>query len=242
VRGVLAALSVGLVMVVATVTSYVVAPSAGFAADQTATAVATLGVVIPASGSATPTPTPSTSSTGGSGTGTGGGGTTGGGSTGGGTTELPTQADGTPIPPDQPTKDAEDLKVDKESVSANEWIVATGTGFTPGEKVQFVLYPGKVIIGTFTADATGTVIARFKITDQARPGVYVVEATGYQSFRVANAEFRVVSPGDAGTFPWLWWVLVVLGVLLASLIATAVYFRHTIRSWFAGGAPVPGGA
>ena len=227
-------------MVVATVTSYVVAPSAGFAADQTSTAVATLGVIIPASGSATatPTPTPTSSSTSGSGT----GGSTGGGTTGGGTTELPTQADGTPIPPDQPTKDAEDLTVDKESVSANEWIVATGTGFTPGEKVQFVLYPGKVIIGTFTADASGMVIARFKITDQARPGLYVVEATGYQSFRVANTEFRVVSPGDAGTFPWLWWVLVVLGVILASLIATAIYFRHTIRSWFAGGAPVPGGA
>jgi hypothetical protein len=234
VRGVLAALSVGLVMVVATVTSYVVAPSAGFAADQTATAVATLGVIIPASGSATPSPT---STTGGSGTGTGGSGTT-----GGGTTELPTQADGTPIPPDQPTKDAKDLTLDRESVSANEWIVATGTGFTPGEKVQFVLYPGKVIIGTFTADASGMVVARFKITDQARPGVYVVEATGYQSFRVANAEFRVVAPGDAGTFPWLWWVIVVLGVLLASLLATAIYFRHTIRSWFAPGAPVPGGA
>ena len=227
-KSVVGTFAVAFVILLAVVTSYLV-PGAGYAADPVATAGATLGVVIPPSGSATATASPSPSSTGGGGDDDGGGDVGGGGDDDG---DLPTLADGTPIPPDNPTDGADALDLDRETVSANGWVVATGTGFRPGEKVQFVLYPGAIVIGSFVADAGGTVIARFKITDEARPGTYVVEATGWQSFRVLNAEFRVVAESDAGVFPFLWWVLVVIGVILAALLAAAIYFRRTIRSWF----------
>lgn len=229
-KGVASAVAVGAVILVSATTSYLVAPTPGFAASQTITAAPTVGVIIPPSGSATSTASPSPSATS-----TTGGGTTGG--SGGGSPvepiELPTKSDGGPIPPSEPTEDADGLDLDRESVTADEWIIATGTGFSPGEKVQFVLYPGAIIIGSFVADAGGTVVARFKITEDARPGTYVVEATGWASTRVLNDEFRVVAVSDAEVFPFLWWVLVVIGVLLAAFLAVGIYFRHTIRSWIA---------
>ncbi len=209
--------------------------TAGFAADPTPTATAAVPVSVTIPGpTGTSTPSPSSSSGGGGGSGTGGGGST--------PTAAPTPAPtGAPVPPAQPTDGAEDLTLDRDSVSANEWIVATGTGFQPGEQVQFVLYPGAIVIGSFVADSGGLVTARFKITDQARPGNYTVEATGWQSGRVANAQFGVVAPGDAGVFPFLWWVVVVVGVLLAAILATAVYFRRSIRSSMSGGVPATEG-
>lgn len=110
-------------------------------------------------------------------------------------------------------------------------MLASGTEFTLGEQVQFVLYPGAIVIGSFTADGSGAVIARFKITEQAAPGRYIVEATGWESGHVANAEFLVASSAVDAT-PDLWWVWVVLGVLLLALLATAFYFRDVIRGWF----------
>lgn len=187
----------------------------------------------------TPTPSPSQSNSGGgtSGGTTGGGSTPGGDTTGGGTT-TGTNPDGSPIPPGSPTADAPALELDRDDLSygARDWMIATGTGFTPGEKVQFVLYPGAVVLGSFVADAQGKVVARFRIPDDTRPGTHTVEATGWTSRHVANTEFTVTAVASAEI--WLWWVFVVLGILLAGLIALAIYFRESIRGWF-GVRPAP---
>ncbi len=229
----------GAVVVVATTVSLIIAP-AGYAADPTPTPSVVsvpVTVVIPGpSGSASPSASPSPSSTS---TGGGGGGTGTGTGTGGPITDadgdLPTLPDGSPIPPSKPTDGAPKLVLDKDSIPVGEWIIATGTGYAPGEKVQFVLYPGAIIIGSFLADSTGKVEARFRMTEFAPAGDYVVEATGWQSAVVKNAPFQVFVPGAAGAFPWLWWVLVVLGVLLAALIATLIYFRRPASRLPAGG-------
>lgn len=174
---------------------------------------------------ATPTPTPRPSQ-----------------SNGGGATPKPTPSstvpggggtnpDGSPIPPNRPTEGAERLKLDHKSIVADKWMIATATGFAPGEKGQFVLYPGSVVIGSYLADAAGKITARFRIAEETRPGVHVAEATGWTSGHVANEEFTVVTVGMTAGWPLLWWVLLVLGVLLTGLIATAVHFRRSIRSW-----------
>jgi len=226
----------GAVVAVATAVSLLVAP-AGYAADPTPTPSVVsvpVTVVIPGpSGSASPSASPSPSNTS-----TGGGGGTGTG-TGGPITEadgdLPTLPDGSPIPPSKPTDGVPKLILDKDSIPVGDWIIASRTGYTPGEKVQFVLYPGAIIIGSFLADSTGRVEARFRMTEFAPAGDYVVEATGWKSAYVANAPFQVFVPVAAGTFPWPWWVLVVLGVLLAALIATLTYFRRPASRLPAGG-------
>lgn len=202
-----------------------------------------VSVVIPsrsATPTATPTPTPSPSaSSGGGSSGGSSSGTSGGGASGGGTT-TGTNPDGSPIPSASPTADAPGLELDRStlSYSAHDWVVATGKGYTPGEKVQFVLYPGAIIIGSFVADASGTVTARFRLPDDTRPGTHTIEATGWTSRHVTNREFTVTAVATADI--WLWWVIVVLGILLAGLVALAVYFRESIRGWFGAGAPATG--
>lgn len=204
-------------------------------AAPVATSTANVTVIIPAvspspTPSRSPSPSPSSSSGGGTGGGTGGG-------AGSTSTPAPHNSDGSPVPPAQPSDDAPRLTLDKKRVGVGEWIMATGSGFTPGEKVQFVLYPGAIVIGSFVADAGGTVTARFVMPDDIRSGSHVLEATGWQSGFVRNAELTVSSEAVVAA-PWLWWVFVVLGVLLVSLIALAAYYRESIRGWF-GGASAP---
>ncbi len=211
------------------------------------TAVPTSGpitVVIPG------TPTPSPTSTGGGGSGGGsGGGNTGGGDTGGGNegggdaggggpTCAGTNPDGSPIPNPQPKENAPKLIVDKERLAVNEWIIATTDGLTRGEKAQIVLYPGAVVIGSFTVDAPEGFAARFRIPEGTLTGLHVLEATGWQSCFVANAEITVV--GAPLTSSWLtrWWVYVVLGVMFVGLVSLLFAFRRDVSSWF-GGPGVP---
>lgn len=212
-------------------------PSPGFAADVTPTPTpsqAAVTVVIPDTSS----PAPNPSSSGGSSSGGSSSGGSGGNSSGGATTpaaDLPTEAFAAPIPLAQPTANAPGLKLDHETISVTQWMIAIGAGYTPGENVQFVFYPGAIVIGSFVADASGSVTARFRIPKDMRLGQHVVEATGWTSKHVANKEFTVVSLAVAGGIPFLWWIIVVLGVLLVGLISMSIYFRHSIARWFGGG-------
>ena len=206
------------------------------------TAAPTLGpitVVIP--GTATPSPT----STGGAGSGGGsGGGATGGGdegggdSEGGGSTCAGTNSDGSPIPGAQPKENAPKLTVDKERLAVSEWIIATTDRLTEGEKAQIVLYPGAVVVGSYTVDAPEGFAARFRIPEGTLTGLHVLEATGWQSCFVANAEITIV--GAPLTSNWLtrWWVYVVLGVMFVGLLSLLFAFRRDVSSWF-GGRGVP---
>jgi hypothetical protein len=112
-------------------------------------------------------------------------------------------------------------------------MLVRGTGYTAGDKVQLVLYPGAVVLKSFVADGVGNLTARFTITKETPTGLHTVEATAWTSCHVANAEFTVVSAVSAnGGIPFLWWVLVVFGVLLAGLLSTMIYFKHPIAGWF----------
>lgn len=204
-------------------------PAAGAAPAPTSTATIGVSVIIPAT-TTSPTPTPSRSpSPSPSGSGTGGGSTS---------TPAPVGPGGEPIPPSQPSADAPALTLDATRFTTDDWIRATGTGYRPGEKVQFVLYPGAIVLGSVVADASGTVTGTFRLPDGTRPGAHVLEATGWQSGFVRNAEFTVAAAA-AVVQPWLWWVFVVVGVLLLSVVALGIVFRERIRAWFA---PAPVGS
>lgn len=194
----------------------------------------------------TPTPRPSISSpASGGGSGDGAGGTGDGSAGGGGATGCGpggTNSDGSPVPNAQPKENASALQIDRESISIGEWMLSTATGFAPAEKVQFVLYPGAVVIGSFEADATGTAIARFRIPVDTQSGEKILEATNWSCGKVQNEQFLVVSPVGTSTTLWLWWVVVVLGAVLISLIAVAFHYRESIRGWFGASAPLAGSA
>lgn len=193
-----------------------------------------------------PEPTPSaTTGSGGSTGGASGGSNSGsngsGGSTGGASGSLPTEPFGAPVPPGQPTSGAGALQLDRDTIAPQEWLTATGTGFTAGEKVQFVYYPGAAVINSFIADSAGKVVAKFLIPEDMRSGLHTLEATGWSSKKVLNKEFTVTTVAATAPFPYLWWVFVVLGVLLLGVTVLALYFRRSIRQWFGPGA-APSGA
>lgn len=238
--GVTAVASVGSVALMAAIVSAASLPaSAQTAVPSPSPTPIAITLVIPG------TPTPSPSSTGGGGSGggsggddTGGGGDGGGDAGGGGSTCSGTNPDGSPIPNPQPKENAPKLTVDKERLAVNEWIIATTDGLTRGEKAQIVLYPGAVVIGSFTVDAPDGFAARFRIPDGTLTGLHVLEATGWQSCFVANAEVTVV--GAPLTSSWLsrWWVYIVLGVMFVGLLSLLFAFRSDVSSWF-GGPGVP---
>ncbi len=204
--------------------------SAALAAPSpTPTANAPVSVVIPGASS----PSPSTSGSPGTGGGSTGGGSNGGGSTGGGSAPAPANPDGSPVPPAQPAEDAPRLKLDKKRLQAGEWIVATASGYQPGEKAQVVLYPGAVVIASYTVGADGTFTARFRIPEGTRTGAAVLEVTGWTSGYVANGKLAIVA-GAPASDSWLslWWVYIVVGALGLAVLWLAIAFRHTIATLF----------
>ena len=195
-------------------------------------------VVVPSTAS----PSPSPSSTGG-----GGGGSTGGsgetpdddGSGGGTSTCAAKNADGSPVPPASPTEDALDLDINRDRLTAGEWVITRSSDFTRGEKAQVVLYPGAVVIGSFTVDAPTGFAARFRIPEGTLVGQYTLEATGWNSCVVANNGVTIVSGPAPAPAPASWWPLIVVGSLGFGLLSLLIAFRADIALWFAAAAPGP---
>lgn len=197
---------------------------ASAAATPTATGGAPITVVIPGASTASPSTTSGQGSNGGSNGGTGGQPSGSGG----------TNPDGSPIPPDDPKSNAPRLKLDKDSVGANGWVIATASGYQPGEKAQLVLYPGAIVIASYTVGPDGEFSARFRIPADTPTGAHVVEVTGWTSGYVTNAELTVTAAGAAPNWLTLWWVYVVLGVLFVALLSLAIAFRSELARWFGG--------
>jgi len=94
------------------------------------------------------------------------------------------------------------------------------------------MYPGAVVIGSYTVDAPTGLSARFRIPQTTLTGLHVLEVTGWQSCYVENAEVTVVSAPLVSSSPALWWVYVVVGVLFVGLLSLALAFRGEIARWF----------
>ena len=202
-------------------------------------------VAIPAPTTCATTPPPATGGTTAGRSGSGSGGSGGSGSGGGAAIPgLPAGSPGevvAPIPPATPSENASKLELDPDRISAGGRMTATGTGYNAGESVQFAIYPGAEVIGSYVADAAGKVTARFRIPDETRSGSHVLEATGWASEKVSNGAFTVVTVAGAGTIPMLWWVIILCGSLLIGLIVIAIYFRRSIARAFPGGPEAVGG-
>ncbi len=187
------------------------------ATPSAASGSASIGVTIGSSGSGGGSGTPIAN--------TGGSGHRG---AGGSTTAAP-GSPGTatkPAVPGSPTATTNRLVLNATEFRPGQTLVAKGSGFTPGEKVQFVLYPGATAVKSFVADASGDVTATFRLSERTAIGSYTVEATGWQSARVASADYSVLSPAlaGAGNVPWLIWVVGGFAVLLAVLLGCGIAF------------------
>ncbi|WP_157802852.1 hypothetical protein [Compostimonas suwonensis] len=168
---------------------------------------------------------------GGSGGGSGsGGGAGGGGNAGGG-------GSGTVIPPTEPTITPKPgtgalAVTDKDIYTVGENMTASATGYTPGEQVQVVLYSDPILIGNFTADASGAVSTTFALPQELLPGTHTVQFTGWASDTISVKNFLIAggpvdaSAGPGGSLPsWFFWALGILAVLVVAGLVTYVVVR-----------------
>jgi len=81
-------------------------------------------------------------------------------------------------------------------VTTGQAVTANATGFQPGEKVTVTAHSTPLTVGVFTATATGTVTAGFKVPADFNVGAHYVEFVGASSGSVM-APFEVI----AGTQP-----------------------------------------
>lgn len=211
-------------LLVAAVLSFATATANGSWASPAPRATGEAQVVVTIPGSPIPTPSVPASpspqpSSGGSG-----------GQGGGAPTTPPTEPTAPPVP-GSPTAEARGLRVEPDRIEAGATVVATGTGFTPGEQVQFVLYSDPVVIGSYPAAFDGSIQVEIGTPDDLRLGIHTVEATGWVSERVANDTLLVVSASGTGStlFPWIVWTIVGSALALALI--------GVMRGWFAGLVP-----
>lgn len=155
---------------------------------------------------------------GGRGGGAGGGGGGGGGTPpagGGGEVCVPKE----PAMPQAPATGGGDAVLDQAVYVPGETVTATAAGFGAAEQVQLVLFGDPVLLGTFTADAAGTVTAQFPVAEQTLAGTHTLQFTGWCG-AVSTADILVGSvAGTAASTgiqlpPWLWWIAAALAAVL----------------------------
>jgi hypothetical protein len=113
-----------------------------------------------------------------------------------------------------------EASVDQEIYLPGDEATATATGFGAAEQVQLVLFSSPALIGTFTADPTGTVTAGFSVSQELPPGTHIAQFTGWCG-RIATVDVVVGSPGvpapvqprrSSSPLWWLWALLAALAV------------------------------
>ncbi|WP_187270587.1 hypothetical protein [Lacisediminihabitans profunda] len=142
------------------------------------------------------------------------------------TTSPTPSTGGAPAVAQNPTPNAAHLSLDRRRVHVGDQMTATGHTFTPGEKVQFVVYPERVVLGGFSTDSEGTVVATISVPTRLAPGEHTIEAAGWVSHRVANAQFTIeAGGGESSNSPtWIAWAIGAGGLacgLAAFLVAAS---------------------
>lgn len=128
-----------------------------------------------------------------------------------------------------PSVTANEVKLTAAVVEVGKPISATVHGYTPGEKVRFVVYSTPMVVGDSVATTGGDAAATFAVPKALAPGIHTLEATGWVSHRVSNQTFVVAAAGTLSNTtsvfsavdgrPWIIWAIAG-GVLLLALIAT----------------------
>jgi hypothetical protein len=111
------------------------------------------------------------------------------------------------------------------------------TGFQPGERVTLVMHSTPLTLGTFTADASGVVTARFTLPASAETGAHTLTFSGSVSgdrevpFRLAAASSGPSTAADHGQSSWPWLLVVAAaGLLVVAGVVFAVVRRARTAS------------
>ena len=128
---------------------------------------------------------------------------------------------------------ADPLTVTPDPAHAGDKVLVAAAGFAAGEKVQLVLYPSPVIIGSFLADPTGALRVTFTMPVETKTGPHTIEATGWVSRHAANGPVLIVSRVEAaGSASSLGWMIGIGSLLVLLIVVSATVFRSTIARMF----------
>lgn len=142
-------------------------------------------------------------------------------------------ATGAPTPGYQPVTKADPLTVTPDPAHAGDKVLVAAAGFAAGEKVQLVLYPSPVIIGSYIADPTGALRVTFTMPLETETGPHTIEATGWVSHHAANGPVLIVSRVEvAGSASSLGWMIGVGSLLFLLVVVTVFVFRSSIARMF----------
>lgn len=84
-------------------------------------------------------------------------------------------------PPPEAPSDADELTVERDTVTAGEQFTARGSAMQPGETVFLVLYSDPVRVGEATADDGGDFTAEVTIPEDTEPGEHTLAAYGHDT-------------------------------------------------------------
>lgn len=146
---------------------------------------------------------------------------------------APAGVTGAPNPGAQPVANADPLTITPNRARAGEKVLVSAVGYAAGEKVQVVMYPSPVIIGSYVADSTGAFRVTFTVPIETKTGPRTIEAVGWISHHAANGTVVIISAVTAfeATSSMGW--LIGIGVLILLLIVvSAIVFRSTIAIMF----------
>lgn len=146
---------------------------------------------------------------------------------------APAGAAGAPNPGVQPVVKADPLTITPKSARAGAKVFIAAVGYAAGEKVQVVLYPSPVIIGSYAADSSGALRVTFTVPIETKTGPHTVEATGWISHHATNGSLVVVSAVEAfDVMSSYSWPIGALLLLLLLIVVSVIVFRSTIARMF----------
>lgn len=146
---------------------------------------------------------------------------------------APAGATGAPNPGALPVANADPLTITPNRSRAGEKVLVAAVGFAAGEKVQVVMYPSPVIIGSYVADSTGALRATLTVPIETKTGPRTVEAVGWISHHAANGTLVIISAVTAFEASSSTGWVIGIGVLIVLLIVvSAIVFRSTIARMF----------
>jgi hypothetical protein len=113
------------------------------------------------------------------------------------TTPTPTPSSSTPA--STGTAPAPVVKLASTTAVRGGTVSFTGTGFTPGEKVNVVAHSTPVLLGWVTANASGAVSGSVKVPASFPVGAHTLELQGVTSGATVSASFTVGTVPSAAT-------------------------------------------
>lgn len=89
--------------------------------------------------------------------------------------------------------------ISTDSAAPGEEVTVAGTGFNPGETVDFIMHSEPVLLGSATADAKGVATLAFTVPSKADTGLHTIDLIGQTSGKTLRVALQVTQQSTTTT-------------------------------------------